>query len=255
MFEQSILRKSHGGRRFFSTCLGVAGEALVVAFVVIAPMVWPQVLPRPQNWITLYTPSVPPPPARNLAKPAATHVDPTRAASLRQPFTAPSRIPPQVAMLTDPPLEMASASVAGGLETGSGPGVPGSLLPSILDTARTFPMAPPPEVRAAPAPPKEPAMAPRRIRIGHLEPGKLLVAVKPLYPPLAKAARVSGTVELDAVIGTDGRLKEIKAKSGNPLLVPAAVEAVRQWVYQPTILNGDAVEVITSILVTFTLNQ
>lgn len=67
-------------------------------------------------------------------------------------------------------------------------------------------------------------------------------------------ARVSGVVELEAVVGIDGRIRELRVKSGSPLLAPAAVEAVRQWIYEPTTLNGEPVEIIAPITVTFRLN-
>ena len=79
--------------------------------------------------------------------------------------------------------------------------------------------------------------------------------VEPVYPALAKQARVQGTVEIEAVIGIDGRLREIHVKSGPPLLIKAATDAVRQWVYEPTLLNGEPVEVITQIDINFTKNQ
>ena len=77
----------------------------------------------------------------------------------------------------------------------------------------------------------------------------------PVYPPLAKQARIQGVVRLDAIIGKDGTMKDLRAASGHPLLVPAALEAVRQWVYKPTLLNGNPVEVVTVVDVNFTLSQ
>jgi protein TonB len=77
---------------------------------------------------------------------------------------------------------------------------------------------------------------------------------EPPYPPLARQARVSGTVELQGVIGIDGHLKELRVVSGHPLLARAALETVSRWIYKPTLLNGKAVEVIAPITVTFRLN-
>src|SRR6202042_3362545 len=76
---------------------------------------------------------------------------------------------------------------------------------------------------------------------------------RPLYPPLAKAARVSGQVHLKAVIARDGTILDLRVIGGHPLLIPAALAAVKQWVFQPTYLNGDPVEVATEIIVDFTL--
>jgi protein TonB len=96
----------------------------------------------------------------------------------------------------------------------------------------------------------------QRIKIGgSVQQAKLIRQPRPVYPPLAKQARISGTVQLSAVIAKNGTIQELKAVSGHPLLIPAALEAVRQWVYQPTLLNGEPVEVQTTIDVNFTLSQ
>ena len=98
--------------------------------------------------------------------------------------------------------------------------------------------------------------APSRIRIGgNVQQTKLVKQPHPIYPPDAKAARVQGKVSLQATIGKDGTVQNLEVLSGDPLLVPAALEAVKQWVYQPTLLNGDPVEVLTVIDVNFTLTQ
>ena len=76
-----------------------------------------------------------------------------------------------------------------------------------------------------------------------------------MYPPLAKAARVQGTVKLDALISKTGTITNLKLISGPPLLVAAAMAAVQQWQYKPTLLNDEPVEVITTIDVNFTLSQ
>jgi protein TonB len=83
---------------------------------------------------------------------------------------------------------------------------------------------------------------------------QLIHRVEPLYPPLARQTRVSGVVELVGIIATDGRIRELKLLSGSPLLAPAALEAVRQWVYEPTLLNGEPVELVATISVIFRLN-
>lgn len=99
-------------------------------------------------------------------------------------------------------------------------------------------------------------VGPQRIRVGaNVVEANLLSAPQPVYPPLAKQARVQGAVKLDAIIGKDGTIVDLRAASGHPLLVPAALEAVRQWVYKPTLLNGSPVEVVTVIDVNFTLSQ
>jgi protein TonB len=78
---------------------------------------------------------------------------------------------------------------------------------------------------------------------------------RPAYPPLAKQARIQGTVRFTAIIAANGSIQSLQVISGHPLLVPSAMEAVKQWVYQPTLLNGEPVEVVTQIDVNFTLSQ
>ena len=82
-----------------------------------------------------------------------------------------------------------------------------------------------------------------------------LRGVNPSYPPLAKQARIQGHVVFEAIIGRDGTIQNLRLVSGHPLLVPAAQAAVSQWLYHPTLLNGEPVEVMTSIDVNFTLSQ
>ena len=84
---------------------------------------------------------------------------------------------------------------------------------------------------------------------------KLVKKIIPEYPPLAKTARISGVVHLLGVIAKDGTIQNLQVIGGHPLLARAALEAVRQWVYQPTLLNGQPVEVIAPIDVNFTLGQ
>ena len=83
----------------------------------------------------------------------------------------------------------------------------------------------------------------------------LIQKVTPLYPPEAKQARVQGTVRMNATIDREGHIVDLDVISGHPLLVPSALEAVRQWVYKPTLLNGNPVEVITQIDVNYTLSE
>ena len=95
----------------------------------------------------------------------------------------------------------------------------------------------------------------QRIRVGgNVQSARLVKQPKPVYPPLARQARIQGTVRFNAIIGKDGTIANLTLVSGHPLLVPAAHAAVKQWVYQPTLLNGEPVEVVTVIDVNFTLS-
>lgn len=94
------------------------------------------------------------------------------------------------------------------------------------------------------------------IRVGgNVQATKIVQQQRPIYPPEAKAARIQGVVKLMAVIAKDGTMKHLEVISGHPLLVPAALEAVKNWVYQTTLLNGEPVDVQTQIDVNFTLSQ
>jgi TonB family protein len=102
--------------------------------------------------------------------------------------------------------------------------------------------------------PRPAADAPQRIRIGgSVQESKLVSHVPPVYPPQAAQIRLAGVVHLDVIVGKDGRVANIAVNGGHPLLIPAALEAVKQWVYQPTLLNGIPVEVVTQVDVYFSL--
>lgn len=93
----------------------------------------------------------------------------------------------------------------------------------------------------------------REFRTSRMLQGMLIRRVEPVYPPMARAARVQGPVLLAAVISKDGTIENLRTISGHPLLVPAAISAVSQWRYRPYILNGEAIEVETQITVNFIL--
>ncbi len=96
----------------------------------------------------------------------------------------------------------------------------------------------------------------RRLRVdGNMQRAKLIRHPTPVYPQEAKAARITGTVRLNAVIGKDGKIQDLMVASGHPLLVQAAMDAVKHWVYQPTLLDGRPVEIATQIDVTFSLSR
>lgn len=96
----------------------------------------------------------------------------------------------------------------------------------------------------------------KRIRVGGtVQSAKLMESPAPVYPPQAKAARVQGTVRLLGLLGTDGKVKALRLVAGHCWLAQAAIDAVKKWRYQPTLLNGEPVEVFTSIDVVFTLSE
>jgi len=157
---------------------------------------------------------------------------------------APKVIPKEVAKIEQaaPPD---SAGVVGGV--GEAGGSIGGVIGGGVGGVGPAPPPPPPPAAKAPTGP---------VRIGgRVQEANLIHKVTPQYPPLAKSARVQGTVEFTAIIGKDGTIRELKLVHGHPLLVNAARQAVEQWRYKPTMLNGEPVDVITQIDVNFTLSQ
>ncbi|HMD98839.1 MAG TPA: TonB family protein [Terriglobia bacterium] len=145
---------------------------------------------------------------------------------------------------TAPPPTVPKAAVGGVPGGGASAGVIGGIIGGVIGAA-----APPP-------PPYPKAATPKRIRVGGtVEQARLVSQTKPEYPPLAKTARIQGTVKLEAVIDKDGTIEDLKVLSGHPLLVEAALDAVQHWRYQPTVLNGDPVEVVTEVDVNFSFDQ
>jgi protein TonB len=140
------------------------------------------------------------------------------------------------------PLPEAEANVVTGVPGGEGNGTPNGALQGVLNIG-TPPVAPP-----TPHPTQE-----RIIRPSSVQQAKLINQPLPVYPVLARQAHIQGTVVLHAIIAADGRVAELTVVSGNPTLIQAAYDAVRQWRYQPTLLNGEPVEVDTTIDVIFTM--
>jgi protein TonB len=246
MFEQAVLPAGPPGGRFWAVVIGVTGEVLLVTCVLIAPLIWPQFLPRPKllTWLSL-----PAPPSAVKPSPPV-HVRPVNKAwqMIGDKLIEPATVPDKVAMIEDPPSS--APGVDGGVSTSDLARLAVGVLNQL---ARVAPPPPPAEPQIAP--PVKPAVTgpPRRIG-GQVYLARLVRRVDPVYPPLARQARISGTVELTGVIGVDGHIRELQVVNGHPLLARAALEAVRQWIYEPTLLNGEPVEVIAPITVNFRLN-
>ena len=162
---------------------------------------------------------------------------------------APKSIPKDIANIKEEELPPpSSAGVVGGVLGG----VPGGTMGALGGIIGAVPAAapPPPAVKEAPK------AAPQRIRVGgNVQQANLIRKVQPVYPPLAKQARIQGVVHFTAIIGKDGTIQNLTLINGHPLLVEAARQAVSQWQYKPTLLNGEPVEVVTQIDVNFTLSQ
>jgi protein TonB len=161
----------------------------------------------------------------------------------------PKVIPKEIKQIQEDEAPSASLGVTGGVPGGVAGGAIGGVLGGILGGV---PTAAPPPKKVEKAPPPRPSIIPVG---GRVQNAKLVRNPQPVYPQIAKSARISGTVELSAIIGEDGHIQELKVVSGHPLLRQAALDAVKQWVYQPTMLNEQPVKVSTTIDVIFTLSQ
>jgi periplasmic protein TonB len=247
MFEQAVLPSGPPSGRFWAVAIGVTGEVLLVGCALIAPVLWPQFLPRPKLLTWLSLPTSPPSPVK---PPAPVHVRPLRTPwqMIDERLRQPGAIPDKVATIEDPPD--ASPGVGGGISTGD---LSGLVISVLKESSRVTPPLRPPEPKIA-RPMKPEAEPTPRVNVGGMvSMARLVRRVEPAYPSLARHARISGTVELTGVIGVDGRIRELQVVNGHPLLARAALEAVRQWVYEPTLLNGKPVEVIAPITVNFVL--
>jgi periplasmic protein TonB len=218
----------------------LALEAGLVAAMLLWPLITPGVLPR---WYVV-TPAPPYHGGGGASHPhEAAHPHPLRN-HLPTPciFCAPPIIPPHVSS-TDGGEPPAIPDDGGGSGPGLGPAIPGGGPPIPgADDGRSMP----------PAPPASAPSRPLQISGGVME-ASLIHRVQPIYPPIARAARISGIVQLRAIIGKDGAVRELEVVSGNALLAQAALAAVREWRYQPTLLSGNPVEVETRITVNFVL--
>ena len=236
-----------------SVISSVVFHGLLIVTVVILPLLLPQSVADRELLITLVSPIAPPPPPPPpppaslpaVAVPPRT-VEPKVRPVTPETLVSPTIVPREIAKIIEAPIE-APVGVIGGVPGGVPGGYVGGVLSGILasngaaNTADLAPVAPPPP----PPPPPKPAVPAKPVRVGGVvqEP-RVLAMVPPVYPKLASTARVSGTVVLEATLTEQGTVEEIKVISGHPLLVEAAIAALKQWRYEPTFLNGIPVSVI-----------
>jgi periplasmic protein TonB len=251
MFEQVLFAETGRTNKGWTVLVSSSMQAGLAAALSIIPLLNTDLLPRTTLQMMLVAPVPPPPPAPPA--PAAAKMQPAHPAARRQfdglHLSDPARIPEKVAMLTSdelPPLADSAGGVPGGVEGGI-PGAMSTLVPQLIEAAPVLPPTPKAVEQTAPL---------RRIAVGGLvQEARIIHKVIPKYPPLARHARISGTVRFTAIIARDGTIQNLTFVSGHPLLVQAAADAVRQWRYRPTLLNGEPVEVISPIDVIFILNQ
>ena len=245
MFTESLLDYSAGRtRRSWSTLVAWTLQTKLIALAVVLPLWHTSALPR-----VVHIDTFGPPPGRPAPKPSQPvgnpeHVRTTRAV-VSDALQAPLHIPEHINRTPEAPheTEVAEAPCTYCVSGGTGPG--------LGDGVGNFPKVLTPAITITPPPP-----APKRVIVsGGVSQGYLLHQVQPVYPAIARAARVQGTVILAAVISRDGVIEGLHAVSGPPMLVEAAIGAVRQWRYRPYLLNNQHVEVETQISVIFTLSH
>jgi protein TonB len=231
--------ESRPAPRAWTGVLSLALHALLVAVVLVLPLLYDDRLPERVSEVHAFfagpmelapPPPPPPPPAASHVAAQAPRPAPTTAA-----FVAPVEVPTQIV-----PEEGLDLGVQGGMPGGVEGGVPGGVVGGLVGG---LPDAPP-------APPAHPLRAGLDVR----EPRKVK-DVKPVYPNLAVMSRVQGVVVLDCQIDPRGRVVDVKVLRGNVVLNEAAVEAVRQWVYTPTLVNGVPVSVTMTVTLTFQLTE
>ncbi len=245
MFEQSILANVSAASKTRALAVSFGIQTIVMAAVIAVPMFFADQLPRIPLWTPLAAPLPAPPPPAPVDTKTSSSAAPSMLRAMPRPFPATSMTSRPVSysptIISDSSLSADSfgppAGIPGGLGPTAGPAIPDAVAP----------------VRTAPVAPKK-SDQPQRVG-GDVQAAKLIRKIVPLYPPIALHAHVSGTVQLTGVIARNGTIEHLELVSGNPLLVPAAMAAVKQWIYSPTFLNGEPVEVIAPIDVIFRLSQ
>ena len=245
MLEDSLIENhcAGEGRKPLSVIASTTIHIVVVSLLLVLPLVQTQALPQ----LGAIVPLVPFEPAVQKAEPISSA--PPAPAIQRQiaadpnALFAPTRIPNEIVrqFLDD------SSTTQGPISTGN----LSNLLRVIETQNSTSEAAPPP-----PPPPVPEAPAPKIIRVSSgPQAGKLVYQPKPVYPQLAVVVRAQGIVVLEAEINEEGIIEgdTIRAISGHPLLIEAAIEAVEQWRYMPTLLNGVPVRVVTTITLNFSM--
>ena len=238
-------------RKPWMLAVSLAGQSVMIGLAILIPLVTTEALPHARFLELLSLPEPPPAMPKRAPDQVARQAKLVPARTTPTIFQAPARVPTGITKIIDPETLPAPALAAVGVPGGIGAAASGGNN-VITGLAREMPRATPP----APARTPEPAKAIQRIRLGgQVQMAKLISGPAPVYPPLARQARISGVVLLEAVIARDGTIMDLHVVKGHPLLVPAAMAAVRNWRFQPSSLNGEPVEVTTEIEVNFKLGE
>ena len=231
MFEQALLesaRHTPGARRTYSTAASLLLQSAALATFVIVPIITTQVAPQFQNRSIVIPQLVPPAPR---VEPAGKDFGDGVVIAARQ-LVQPSQISRLDRNVTDTWEETTV------------------LHPAIAPNGKGFPSVI--GNGSSPVLPDNPATKHKPPSV--LEAGVVLRRVQPVYPHIAIVNRVQGTVHLNAVIASSGKLEELRVLSGHPMLAEAALDAVRQWKFRPYVLNGKPIDVQTEVIVKFSLD-
>lgn len=249
MFEQAFVEGVGKTNRSWTVTLSFGLEFAFVGLMILIPVIWTDMLPKGFQVSMLIAPAPPPPPPPAQRVLNAVKAVPRRFSGWTPPV--PNRIPPTESMANDQPVALNDTAINDA-----------SPLSGFLDSLGAI-QAGGPGIGQAPRPPVVPASQPKdpparqegpyRQSSG-VQAARCINCPKPKYPPFARQARIQGAVVLQAVISKDGTVKRLTVLSpANPILNKAATDAVGKWVYTPTILNQEPVEVITEITVNFEL--
>jgi protein TonB len=215
-------------------------HAAILCAIVVVPLVFANTLPLDPIISFVIDPPNPPVPPPPPAPPAKSAAAPKRDVILAPLKSVPDRIPAGIPPTEDAPVDIGIDRVIQPIgDSAHSTAAFATALESLIESAPEFPPPPPP---------------PKRIPVpvgGNLQESKLIYRVDPVYPELALRAHVSGSVVLEAVVDEEGNVANLKVLSGHPILVAAAVEAVKQWKYSPTVLNGEPVPVLATVTVVF----
>ncbi len=232
-------RRRRGVSAVFSFCL----QCLIVAVLAVIPLMFTDELPRQQLLTFLVAPPPPPPPPPPAAAEAVKIIKRVESDLLNGQLRTPTKIPTKVEMIKEEeaPPPISGGGVIGGVPGGIPGGQLGGVIGGIISASSSLNAVP----KLAP-------VMPKRLRVSQgVTTGQLIRKLEPKYPPLAQQARIQGQVVLNAIISKTGVVENLELVSGHPMLVPAALDAVKQWRYRPFLLNGEPVEVETTITVTF----
>ena len=231
-------------KRGLPILISTVSQLSLVTAIVVPVLLYTGALPEVPTMMAFVAAAPAPPPPPPPPPPAAKQ--PTQPATRPVPTSGAAPVEPPATIQPELPNDEGNIGVPGGVEGG----VPGGVVGGVVGGLPTEIPPPPP-----PPPPAVVTRAPVRVG-GDIKAPALLRRVEPIYPPLAVHANVHGMVILEALVGKEGYVEDVKIlRSANRLLEQAAMDAVRQWQYRPVILNGIPESFILTVVLTFDLRD